>query len=221
MGWLIASIFCGLEVIAGLVLTVTAINDNVGGAMISLIVTAFFGYLSYYFMKRYKRNKNSKSKKNEIQNTEIEDEKIEELHGVLPVIENHNLFLGNDTLHYLESVTLIESKNKVVGHTGKSAGLSLRVAKGVTLRTGGYGGNAIYDDVVTTFNGKMAVTNDKIIFVNQGKGFEIKLNNISLIEPYEDGVVIQAKTKSYPLLLDEPRYFMELIRMLTTATSTK
>ena len=116
---------------------------------------------------------------------------------------------------------MIESKRKVVGHTGRTAGLSVRLMKGVTVRTGGYGGNPIYDDVSTTFKGKLAATNERIIFVNQKKGFEVKLSNISLIEPYEDGVIIQVKTKSYPLLLDEPRYFMELLKMITTMAPTK
>jgi len=224
MGWLIASIFCGLEVIAGIVMTLSASKESIEGAITGLIGTLVFAYLSYYFMKKYKKSKNSKPKKVkeiELQNIAIEDEKIQELQEGLPIIEEHNLFIGNDILHYLEPATLIESKRKVVGHTGRTAGLSVRLMKGVTVRTGGYGGNPIYDDVSTTFKGKLAATNERIIFVNQKKGFEVKLSNISLIEPYEDGVIIQVKTKSYPLLLDEPRYFMELLKMITTMAPTK
>ena len=96
MGWLIASIFCGLEVIAGIVMTLSASKESIEGAITGLIGTLVFAYLSYYFMKKYKKSKNSKPKKVkeiELQNIAIEDEKIQELQEGLPIIEEHNLFM--------------------------------------------------------------------------------------------------------------------------------
>lgn len=68
MGWLIASVFCGIEVFVGIGMTISASKDSMSEVIISLIVTAFFGYLSYCFMKKYKKYKSNKggSNKNDV-----------------------------------------------------------------------------------------------------------------------------------------------------------
>lgn len=64
MGWLIASVFCGIEVFVGIGMAISASKDSMSEVITSLIVTAFFGYLSYCFMKKYKKYKSNKGGNN-------------------------------------------------------------------------------------------------------------------------------------------------------------
>lgn len=151
-----------------------------------------------------------KKRKEELQIKEMieeENRKIEELEIGLPVINSTRLLLGDDTLRYYELATLQVTENKVVGYkTGTRKGITDRISSGRS--------KAVYRDVISKFEGNLAVTDKRIIFINNQKGFDIKIKDISVIEPYSDGVVIQAKSESYYLVLVFPRYFMELLNAI-------
>lgn len=216
MGWLVASIFFGIIAFMGL--TVLIVGEIPEGELIpDLIIIVISACLCLYFRKRYMKRDPSNWKGNyklrgKPQRISKEDEKILELEDRLPVIEESPIYLKGDVLHYLEPATLLITKNKMVGRTGKTGGISVRLAKGIYARTGSYGGTPIYKDVTYTFNGQLAVTNNRILFIHPQKGFEIRLKDISLIDPYSDGVSIQTKSKAYSFMLKEPRYFLALVK---------
>jgi len=178
--------------------------------MLVLVIIAFLGFVISLIIRKNKKRKEELL----IKKIEEENRKIENLKFGLPIIDKPSLLLGSDKLHYYEPATLLVTKNKVVGYTGGGGGVSVRIAKGIYLRSGSGRRQPIHRDVTSQYYGNLAVTNDRIIFINSQKGFDIKIKNISVIEPYSDGVVIQAKNKSYALLLDTPRYFCELLNII-------
>lgn len=205
MGWLLATLFCGITALAGftsLIFSRLDKNEIIPTALLTLIS----GYLSYFFMQQYKRKK--------MHNVIEEDEKIKALENGLPVVEESSIFLKGDILHYLEPATLLVTEKKVIGRSGSGGGISIRLAKGIYARTGSFGGKPIYGDITSRFYGQLAITNNRLIFIHRQKGFEIRLKDISLIKPYSNGVSIQSKSKSYSFLIKEPRYLVELIKKI-------
>ena len=95
-------------------------------------------------------------------------------------------------------------KEKVVGYKGKSAGVSVRVAKGVSLRTGGSGGQAIRNTERTFNTGDLIVTNERVLFVGKDDTFEFQANKISVIKLLDkSSFVIQSGRTSKNVALNE------------------
>ena len=64
--------------------------------------------------------------------------------GQLPTIIGTNINLANDEVcHYADIGYTFKDKTITTGYTGKSSGISIRLMKGLTYRTGGSGGKAI------------------------------------------------------------------------------
>jgi len=78
----------------------------------------------------------------------------------------------------MTSAQLLEEKTKT-RYVGGSAGVSFRVAKGVTFRTGGFRGSPIketYKEVTDT--GNIYVTNKRVLFVGARKNVSYPINKI-------------------------------------------
>lgn len=76
-------------------------------------------------------------------------------------------------------------------YRGRSAGVSVRVARGVYFRTGGFKGHPVdYDETVHVDTGLLGVTTRHIYFAGVSKRFRVRHDRIVTIEPYSDGVGI-------------------------------
>lgn len=75
---------------------------------------------------------------------------------------------------------------------GRTAGVSVRVARGVYFRTGGFKGRPVeYEESVHEDTGLLGVTTKHIYFAGSSKRFRIRHERIVSIEPYTDGIGIQ------------------------------
>ena len=73
---------------------------------------------------------------------------------------------------------------------GKTSGASFRVAKGVSIRTGGYSGTPVhYEELVTYGTGCFAITNKHIYFAGDRKNVRIPYRKIVSLEQEDDGVL--------------------------------
>ena len=82
--------------------------------------------------------------------------------GTLPIVIDCSLALQDgECCHYSASAKRIIPKEKTVGYTSGSAGVSFRVAKGVTLRTGSSLGSAIKKNVLEENPGTLRITNQQ------------------------------------------------------------
>lgn len=155
---------------------------------------------------------NAKSKAKAVEN---EERKLQELReGRLPVINIPNLFLGNAQLRFYQMVTISMSENQLVGFNSISKGRSREIWDGSYKTRSNTTSEAVYGKVTSKYTGQLAITDNSIIFINDEKGFEIKIAEVALLTAYADGVGIQSRDYSFTILLREPRYFVTLIKCI-------
>lgn len=102
-----------------------------------------------------------------------------------------------EILIYVAPAQTFSDKEKVVGYTGKSAGASVRVAKGVSLRTSGSGGKAIRNNVRMFNQGDLIITNKRILFIGKDDRFEFLANKISATKLLDRTSFVIQSGKSY------------------------
>lgn len=91
---------------------------------------------------------------------------------------------------------------KTVGYSGRSAGVSFRVAKGVTLRTGGFKA-APKKELVTAAVGDLIITNKRIIFAGDKKSLSISLDNLVAVDRANGGFNFSESNKTHFVRVDE------------------
>lgn len=75
---------------------------------------------------------------------------------------------------------------------GRSAGMSVRVARGVYFRTGGFKGYPVeYEEMTHEDTGVLGITTRHMYFGGDRKRFRIRHDRIVSIEPYSDGIGVQ------------------------------
>jgi len=90
-----------------------------------------------------------------------------------------------------QNVDYYEKRTRRV-YVGGYQGFSVRIAKGVYYRVGGFRGNPVNKtETVYVDTGILAVTNKHIYFAGANKSFRIKYSKIVTFEPYSDGIGIQ------------------------------
>ncbi len=106
--------------------------------------------------------------------------------------------------HYQESASVLQVKNEVVGHTSGSTGVSVRVAKGLTLHSGGSRGHAIRQAVSHLHPGLFTITNQRFIMTGE-KGFDHPLSKLTAMTPYNgyEGITLQFGRSVYTVIMDE------------------
>lgn len=87
---------------------------------------------------------------------------------------------------------------KTVGFSAGTTGISFRVAKGLSLRSSSTRGRAVRS-MVNVADGELVVTNQRIIFAGDRKGFSIKLDNLINTTDYSDGFGFNDNRSTYTL----------------------
>lgn len=150
----------------------------------------------------------------------IQDERRQQLlnaieNSSITALSNPSIMLKKDEIAFFEqSATLLITQNKAVGSTGRSSGVSVRVAKGVYLRSGGSGSQKIYRDVTTRFTGLLSITNQRISFMQAQKAFEIPLEKLTNISANHNILLLQQSNKSYKLEFHNADIVEQFIRKL-------
>jgi len=120
--------------------------------------------------------------------------------GNLPVLNTDLLMKKGEVCHYEINTKLIEEKTKT-SFVGGSQGFSIRIAKGVTYRTGGYKGERVedvYREITDT--GTLYITNKRILFIGANKNVSYTLKSISNYVKYSDGIQFQKENDTSPKL---------------------
>ena len=138
--------------------------------------------------------------------------------GTLPIVIDCSLALQDgECCHYSASAKRIIPKEKTVGYTSGSAGVSFRVAKGVTLRTGSSRGTAIKKNVLEENPGTLRITNQRIIFTSIKGGFDKKISNLSTVTEADDGLVLQFGSQMFMLELKDGGKAYKILSFLANA----
>lgn len=115
----------------------------------------------------------------------------------------------------------IETKTKAVGSVGSSGGISFNLGGGVRLHTGSGHRRTIYNDIKKKYTGEFVITNQRIAFINNKKGFEIPISKITSLTTHSHYLVIQANKNSYTLMTKQSQILNELIREISKQKEAK
>lgn len=191
-------------------------GTKITGAIITVILAGFSACFFYLpFAKNTSKNKALATKR---------AQRLAEVGAIrqLPVIESTVpiLFKPGELCHYQSSAATLVMKNQVVGRKGGYGGISVRVAKGVTLHSGGNRGQAIRDDVPYTYPGFFTITSQRMIMTGE-KGFEFPLSKLTAMTPYNgyEGIFLQFGRASFTLLMDEPFWVPKIIQLIQDKSS--
>lgn len=117
--------------------------------------------------------------------------------------------------HYQTAASVLQIKNQVVGHTGGYRGVSVRVAKGLTLHSGSSRGHAVRADVVHTYPGTFTITSRRVIMTGE-KGFDHPISKLTALSPYGDneGIAIQFGRSTFYILMDAPYWVTKIVSLM-------
>lgn len=133
----------------------------------------------------------------------------------LPTIIGTNINLANDEVcHYADIGYTFKDKIITTGYTGKSSGISIRVMKGLTYRTGGSGGKAIREKQRTTYTGKLYITNKRVIYSSNNECFDKTFDKITSVTEVNDGIILQIGSTSYSIILNTHTEFVKIFNMV-------
>lgn len=101
----------------------------------------------------------------------------------MPVVHYSGFFSQpGECIVYATPAQTFKDKTRTVGYTGKSAGASLRIAKGFTVHTGNSGSKPIRGTVRDFNGGDLIITNKRIVFVGKDDSFDLPLKKLSAVK---------------------------------------
>ena len=157
----------------------------------------FYGY--YYLNKIDKKNNTVSTPVSKNIPEEVLDknynEVIEEFaEGKYAEKFQTNLLLKKDEklIFDIPQISLWEERS--AGFKGRTQGFSIRIAKGVSYRFGGFEGATQYE-LTQIDSGNLILTSKRLVFSGEKTSKEIKLNNINTLEHSENGIVISRSGK--------------------------
>lgn len=214
MGWKIGGVLSLiLAGLAAIITATTAPEYRTGIEWVIVLIFAVLAGLCFWRGAKSTRKKAANQSANKTYMTERDLQAIQG--GVLPVVSGVPVVLvEGEAAHYFAPARRYITKTKAIGRTGSGGGVSVRVAKGVSLRTGGGASQTVYDDVTDSFPGQIVLTDLRIVFLASQNGFDCKLNAISAITPEGDRIMIQAGSKSYRLTVAQQGHFAKVLEMV-------
>lgn len=138
-----------------------------------------------------------------------------------PIVRYNGFMLQNqEVILYVAPASVYNDKEKVVGYTGSSAGVSVRVAKGVSVRTGGSKSKAVRNNVREYTDGDLIITNKRVVFTASKNSFEMKINKITATKILtRESFILQAGNTAKNLYLNEALNFY-VCAMINHATDS-
>ena len=134
--------------------------------------------------------------------------------GKLPNININNINLQEGEIcHYIDSGYTYKDKTITTGYTGRSRGVSIRIMKGASYRTGGSGGKAIRETQRTTYGGTLVITNKRVIYISTKDSFDKTFDKITSVVELNNGVLIQIGSASYTVIIPTHAEFIKVFNM--------
>lgn len=198
----------------GVFAELTAPSGSMGLAIALLALGALFVYLGYLMRKKKKSNLSA--------TLAIRQQRIAEAQALteLPTIPYPMgvMLRPGERCCFQSPAVVLVIKNQVVGRTGGSGGMSVRVAKGVTLHSGRSASRTIREDVPYKYPGVFSVTDQRFIMTGE-KAFEYPIDKLASILPYNgyEGVTLQFGRSSYTLLMDESFWIPKMIDLINAS----
>jgi hypothetical protein len=120
----------------------------------------------------------------------------------LPVEKSCEIILKkNEVCHFSSSTDLIEERRKS-HYVGGTQGVSVRIAKGLSYRVGGFKGERVTEDYnEITDTGMLYITNKRIVFAGKKKNISYTLTSIASINRFTNAIQFKKENEA------KPKYF--------------
>lgn len=194
--------------------------DTGGLIFVFILIFILLLFVVFCFAMAVRASKlRAQQKQQAMQRQHFLDTRINEVSQMtrLPIVQNPYAILmrPGETCYYQAEASTLVVKNQVVGHTANGSGVSVRVAKGVTLHSGGSRGHSIRGNVAYTYPGLFTMTNQRFVMTGE-KGFEHPIEKVTSITPYNgfEGITFQFGRSSYTLLMREPFIIPKIIDLI-------
>lgn len=133
----------------------------------------------------------------------------------LPVVRSGGLILSaGEVCHLCESVSIGKTKTVTTRTVTSRSGSSVRVARGVSLRSGTSTSRAIRQNVLDAVVGSFYVTNKRIVASSSKYSFDKSLSALSSYTMHTDGFALQFGNDTYTILTREPVYVMTILQVV-------
>lgn len=212
MGWKIGGgLLAALAILGAIIAATTAPEYKTGSEWGFAVVFAILA--AVFFWKGAKASARKKAARRNVNRTFMTDQDLELIQaGELPVVTDVPVVLaeGEVARYYAPAVRFV-TKTKAVGRTGGHGGVSVRVAKGVSVRSGRGASQTVYDDVTDRFEGRVVLTDQRIVFLAVQGGFDCKLDKVSAIIPEGDRIMVQAGSNAYRLAVEHQGHFEKVL----------
>lgn len=141
---------------------------------------------------------------------------IDKIHaGELTNINVDTINLGKDECcYYVDRGQTYKEKTITTGYTGKSAGMSFRVMKGVSYRTGGSGSKAVRETQRTTYNGILYITNERVVYSSIDESFDKPIEKVTSVIEIDGGLLIQIGSRTIEILTNTHREFILVFNLV-------
>lgn len=152
---IVAIIFGILAAIVDLILVIVSIAVPEVSLWGWIVVLTIVTVGLFFSANKVKKQKEARQAAQVARNTPfMEENAISAIaQGELPVVTGTPVLLEEgEVAHYYAPATKIVTKNKAVGRTGSGAGVRVRVAKGVSVSTGGGSSRTVYGEVTETYS---------------------------------------------------------------------
>lgn len=158
----------------------------------------YFGYRS----NEKKKQEEGKERANELAK-KVESEG-------LTVVDTSLMLKSGERCYYQGAADRLITTRRVTRYEGGSRGISVKVAKDLTLRGGSSKGVPIREDVIDRFKGEVVITNKRIVFLGN-KGFEFNLGQITALDHYADAIAFQVKGTRYVIASSDIDYIQIIV----------
>ncbi len=121
-----------------------------------------------------------------------------------PFVDYDGFFCsGNELLVFACPANVFKDREQIIGYQCKSTGASVRVAKGLYMRSGGSTSSAVRAEVRKYYNGDLIITNKRIVFIGKDESFECPVEKITATKLLsKNGFVLQYGAKSKNIGVD-------------------
>lgn len=206
----------GFMCFGSLLLLVDSDYGNPGEAMGFLVVFALLTALFVWLALKPKKKKRDSAEAYEEQRRRAEAAMQATEIPVVPAPLAIVLKEG-EICHFQRAASVLIVKNEVVGRTGGYGGVSIRVARGVTLHSGRTAGRTIRDDVAHTYPGIFSMTSSRFIMTGE-KGFEKPIDKLTSCVPYGnmDGITLQFGRSVYTLLMEDNFWVPKILELMAS-----
>lgn len=130
-------------------------------------------------------------------------------------LQNVSMRLKPGEACYFEGIGFsYHSKQVVSGYKHKSYGHSMRIMKGFSIHSSSGRSDAIRKTVNTAYQGRLFITNERIVFLAERYGFDIGFDKLSNVTIYNEYLEVFSGSKFYRVHTPHCIFIRDLITLM-------